>query len=187
MIIQNLIIYQFTSFYKILKEIEKELNFNITETVDYKTLKTVTSELDNYVIISKKVNSKIISPLIIEKFPIKILKVIEKINIEFLKKKFNDQSNIQVNNYKINLNSRQIISENKKLKLTEKEVNTIIYLSNAQNPVSPLELQKNVWSYQSDLETHTVETHIYRLRKKFLETFGDKRFILSFKNGYKIE
>ena len=68
MIIQNLIIYQFTSFYKILKEIEKELNFKITETLNYKTLKIATSELDNYVIISKKDNSKIISPLIIEKF-----------------------------------------------------------------------------------------------------------------------
>lgn len=187
MSIQNLIIYQFTSFYKILKEIEKELNLNIIEAVDNKSLKNATSEFDNYIIISKKNNSKVISQLIIEKFPIKILKVIEKINIEFLKKKFNDQSDIKVNNYKINLNSRQIILENKKLKLTEKEINTIMYLSNAQNPVSPLELQKNVWSYQSDLETHTVETHIYRLRKKFLETFGDKKFILSFKNGYKIE
>jgi len=187
MSIQNLIIYQFTSFYKILKEIEKELNLNIIEVEDNKSLKNVTSEFDNYIIISKKNNSKVISQLIIEKFPIKILKVIEKINIEFLKKKFNDQSDIKVNNYKINLNSRQIILENKKLKLTEKEINTIMYLSNAQNPVSPLELQKNVWSYQSDLETHTVETHIYRLRKKFLETFGDKKFILSFKNGYKIE
>jgi len=187
MSIQNLIIYQFTSFYKILKEIEKELNLNIIEVEDNKSLKNVTSEFDNYIIISKKNNSKVISQLIIEKFPIKILKVIEKINIEFLKKKFNDQSDIKVNNYKINLNSRQIISENKKLKLTEKEINTIMYLSNAQNPVSPLELQKNVWSYQSDLETHTVETHIYRLRKKFLETFGDEKFILSFKNGYKIE
>ena len=184
MSIQNLIIYQFTSFYKILKEIEKELNFNITEAVDYKTLKIAISEFDNYVIISKKNNSKIISQLLIEKFPIRIIKVIEKINIEFLKKKFNDQSDIQVNNYKINLNSRQIILENKKLKLTEKEVNTVIYLSNAQNPVSPIELQKNVWGYQSDLETHTVETHIYRLRKKVKSKFKDENFILNNKDGY---
>ena len=59
MIIQNLIIYQFTSFYKILKEIEKELNFNITEAVDYKTLKIAISEFDNYVIISKKIIQKL--------------------------------------------------------------------------------------------------------------------------------
>jgi len=187
MSIQNLIIYQFNSFYKILKEIEKELKLNIIEVVDYKALKIITSGHNNYIIISKKNNLKISGQLIIEKFPIKILKAIEKINIEFLKKNFNDQSHIQVNNYKIDLNSRQIILKNKKLKLTEKEVNTILYLLNSQNPVSPIELQKNVWGYQSDLETHTVETHIYRLRKKFLEFFDDNRFIVSIKNGYKIE
>ena len=187
MSIQNLIIYQFTPFYEIFKEIEKELNFNIIEALDSKTLKSKTITLDNYIIISKKNYSKIACQLIIDKFPINILKVIEKINIEFLKKKFNDQSHIKVKDYKIKLNSRQIIFENKKLKLTEKEVNTIIYLLNSQNPVSPIELQKNVWGYQSDLETHTVETHIYRLRKKFLNFFNDSKFIVSIKDGYKIK
>jgi len=187
MSIQNLIIYEFTSFYKIFKEIEKELNFNIIEAIDYKTLENVTDGLDNYIVVSKKNYSKITSQLIIDKFPLNIFKIIEKINIEFLKKKFNDQSHIKVKNYKINLNSRYIIFENKKLKLTEKEVNTIIYLLNSQNPVSPIELQKNVWGYHSDLETHTVETHIYRLRKKFLDFFSDSKFIVSIKNGYKIK
>ena len=50
-----------------------------------------------------------------------------------------------------------------------------------------MELQKNVWGYQSNLETHTVETHIYRLRKKFLDIFNDNSFILSINNGYKIK
>ena len=74
-----------------------------------------------------------------------------------------------------------------KLKLTEKEINTIIYLSKSIKPVSINELQKNVWSYQSDMETHAVETHIYRLRKKFLSTFNDEEFIVSKKNGYQIK
>ena len=74
-----------------------------------------------------------------------------------------------------------------KLKLTEKEINTIIYLSKASKPVSIEELQENVWSYQSDTETHTVETHIYRLRKKILNTFEDNEFIVSKKNGYQIK
>jgi len=187
MSIQNLIIYQFTPFYKIIKEIEEELNFNIIEVLDDQTLKKTIKGIENYIIISKKNYPNITNHLIIDKFPINILKVTEKINIEFLKKKFNDQSHIKVKNYKINLNSRQIIFENKKLKLTEKEVNTIIYLLNSQNPVSPMELQKNVWGYQSDLETHTVETHIYRLRKKILDFFGDNKFIMSIKNGYKIK
>jgi DNA-binding response OmpR family regulator len=74
-----------------------------------------------------------------------------------------------------------------KLKLTEKEISTIKYLSNSNEPVSIEELQKMVWSYQSDIETHTVETHIYRLRKKILNTFNDNEFIVSKKNGYQIK
>ena len=184
--IQNLIIYQFNSFYKIFKEIENEFNLNIIEAIDNKTLKSVTTVLDNYIIISKKNYSNIATQLIIEKFPISIFKIIERINIEFLKKNFNDQSQIKVKDYKIDINSRQIILENKKLKLTEKEVNTIIYLLNAQNPVSPMELQKKVWDYGDELETHTVETHIYRLRKKIKQKFSDENFIISTKNGYLI-
>ena len=79
------------------------------------------------------------------------------------------------------------MSEKKiRLKLTEKEINTIIFLSKSNKQVSVDELQKKVWSYQSDIETHTVETHIYRLRKKILNTFDDNEFIISKKNGYQI-
>ena len=77
--------------------------------------------------------------------------------------------------------------DNTKLKLTEKEINTISYLSKSSESVSINELQEKVWSYQSDIETHTVETHIYRLRKKILNTFNDKKFIISKKNGYHIK
>ena len=80
-----------------------------------------------------------------------------------------------------------MLTKNKKLKLTEKEINTITYLSKSEKPVSIDELQEKVWSYQSDIETHTVETHIYRLRKKILNTFNDKDFIISEKNGYQIK
>ena len=94
---------------------------------------------------------------------------------------------MKVNNYSINLNSREMLINDTKLKLTEKEINTIIYLSKSNKPVNIDELQANVWSYQSDIETHTVETHIYRLRKKILNTFNDKEFIISKKNGYQIK
>jgi DNA-binding response OmpR family regulator len=94
---------------------------------------------------------------------------------------------MKVNNYIINLNSREMMTSNTKLKLTEKEINTITYLSKSNKPVSIDELQEKVWSYQSDIETHTVETHIYRLRKKILITFQDNEFIISKKNGYQIK
>ena len=73
-----------------------------------------------------------------------------------------------------------------KLKLTEKEINSIVYLNKAANSVKVHELQSKVWSYQSELETHTVETHIYRLRKKILKVFNDEDFIKSNKDGYQI-
>ena len=111
----------------------------------------------------------------------------EKINIEFLKLKFSSQSEVKINDYTIDMNSREILMNNTKLKLTEKEIDTITYLSRSNKPVSIDELQKMVWSYQSDIETHTVETHIYRLRKKFFNTFNDNKFIISKKNGYQIK
>ena len=74
-----------------------------------------------------------------------------------------------------------------KLKLTEKEISSIIYLFKAAKPVSIEELQSEVWGYQPQLETHTVETHIYRLRKKIFKSFKDNTFILSKKNGYEIK
>ena len=79
-----------------------------------------------------------------------------------------------------------LINDNK-LKLTEKEINTITYLSKSNKPVGVDELQKKVWSYNYDIETHTVETHIYRLRKKILNKFNDNEFIISDKNGYQIK
>mgnify|MGYP000490767719 CR=1 FL=1 len=110
----------------------------------------------------------------------------KKINIELLKTQFNNQSEFKVKNYVIDLNSREIFAKNIKLKLTEKEINTIIFLSRSNEPVSIDVLQEKVWSYQSDIETHTVETHIYRLRKKILNSFRDNQFIISKKNGYQI-
>ena len=104
-----------------------------------------------------------------------------------MKNNFINQSNININNYSLNCNSRELSKNKKKIKLTEKEVNSIIYLYNINGSASITQLEKNVWKYQSDIETHTVETHIYRLRKKILNNFNDNKFILSTKNGYQIK
>ena len=183
---QNLIVYQFSPFFKIMKEIEKDINFNVIEILDDNVLKNKIQKMENFIIITKNNNLNFSNQIILEKFPIKINKIIEKLNIQFLKKKFIDQSKINICNYIIDLNSKEITFKNRKLKLTEKEVKTIIYLSNSTSSVTIDELQNNVWGYQSNLETHTVETHIYRLRKKFLNHFQDNNFIISGKNGYKI-
>jgi len=184
--IQNLIIYKFSSLYQILEEISSDLNFNITFVDNENSLNDKIKNFNHYLIASNKRYSNIDAQIVLDNLPINIFKLIEKINIEFLKQQFNNQSEFQINKYKIDLNSRELLLNSSKLKLTEKEINTIIYISKSNKPVSIDELQEKVWSYQSDIETHTVETHIYRLRKKILKTFNDNEFIISKKDGYHI-
>ncbi len=183
---QNLIIYDFNSLYNILEELNLNINFNILEASNEKLLNDYVNKLNNYLILTNKKHLKYDHQILIENLPLSIFKLVEKINIEFLKLQFNTQSQIKINEYIIDLNSRELIFKDKKLKLTEKEVNMIVYLSKNNKSVSINELEKNVWSYNSDMETHTVETHIYRLRKKIIKVFKDKNFITSQKNGYQI-
>ena len=183
---QNLIIYKFNSLYHILVELGLDLNFKITSVDSENGLKEKLKNQNNHLIISNNKYLDIGNQLVLDNAPINILKLIEKINIEFLKIQFNSQSKVTINKYIIDLNSREMLMNNTKLKLTEKEINTIIYLSKSNKPVAIDELQEKVWSYQSDTETHTVETHIYRLRKKILNIFDDNEFIISKKNGYQI-
>ena len=185
--IQNLIIFQFNSLFQILHELEQDINFKIIKVSNDKSLNNEIKYLKNYLIITKNSNSNFDNQYFLDQFPIKIFQLIEKLNIEILKQQFNDQSEIDIENYTINLNSREMLSEIKKLKLTEKEVNILLYLFKIKKPVNINELQTNVWGYQSNIETHTVETHIYRLRKKIFNTFGDKNFLISKKNGYQIK
>ena len=120
------------------------------------------------------------------KYPIDVYSLIEKINIQLIKYKYSFQSEIRVKNYSLDLNSRLISKDNKSLKLTEKEMEIILFLNSSETPQKINVLQNKVWSYSSDLETHTVETHIYRLRKKINNIFKDKNFIISTDNGYSI-
>ena len=122
----------------------------------------------------------------VENRPIRLNKLIEKINIAFLKLNFNQQSEKKIGKYSIDINSRELKFNKSSLKLTEKECDLIIYLFEAKKPISIKNLQLSVWGHQSKLETHTVETHIYRLRKKMNEVFGDENFIINNDNGYSI-
>ena len=182
----SLVIYKLDILYEILSELEKDLSFKIIRINNEKFLEQEIKKLNNYIIITKKKIYNISHQFIFDQYPIKISKLVEKINVKIMKKNFEEQSQITINRYTIDLNARELNYNSAKLKLTEKEINTIIYLSKSKNSVSIEDLEKNVWKYQSDIETHTVETHIYRLRKKILKTFKDENFILSKKNGYQI-
>ena len=191
---QSIIIYDFEILFIILKEIKENLRFEIF----YFKKNDEISKLDNsaygnYLIVVKSLSNLINKDIekkklyLIENLPIKIDQFIEKINIQLLKQKYNYQLEIRINKYKLNLNSREISLNKKLIKLTEREIDIILFLNENKKPINIDILQKEVWGYSSELETHTVETHIYRLRKKLKDKFNDEEFILSLKKGYQIK
>jgi len=178
-----LFIYNSPYLFKILNEIKKNLNFEIQH-IDEKDYKKINfDKLKNYSIISININNNIKNCLTLSNLPQKITKLTEKININFIRNQFINQAELKIGKYTLDLNSRKICFGIKCLPLTEKETNLIMFI-NLKKIVNLKDLQKEVWGYSSDLETHTVETHIYRLRKKMDETFKDVSFIGHDKKGY---
>ena len=186
MISKNLIIYEYQTLFDILNEISEILDFSVLKSNEKDLSLLKLDELGNFIIIAKENNKKLHNCLVLKELPIKIEKLLEIININFLKKNFISQSSFKVGKYNLDLNSREISWKNKILNLTEREANLIIFINQNKN-VSIDELQKDVWGYVSELETHTVETHIYRLRKKIKKEFNDENFITSLKDGYFIK
>ena len=178
---KTLIIYNSPILFEIFEEIKENLNFDITIFNEKKMDQSYLNNLENYLIISKNENNikncKVIST------PSKIDKILEQINIWFLGNKFSSQSKIKIGDYFLNLNSRQISNSDKILNLTEKETELILFIQ-TNKFVTLKDLEKKVWKHSSELETHTVETHVYRLRKKCLENFKDNKFIKHDKKGY---
>ena len=201
--IHNIIIFEFDSLYKILSEIKNNLPFKINnlkklESKDSNFIEyslVITNYINkNFLLKERKIDKNKILFLTKEKknnqhivYPIQIKNLIEKINIKLIKQKYNNQSYLKVSNYILNLNSRIISKNNNSLKLTEKEINIILFLNDHKNPQKVSILQNQVWGYLSELETHTVETHIYRLRKKINDHFNDSNFIISTDDGYLIK
>jgi transposase-like protein len=181
MIKQNLIIYSNPILYDILKELEKEINYNVEQI--FRDSELDNKELSKYLILSSKQGNKFLNEITLD-FPLKISKLIEKVNIQFLKIKTKEKSSVPLGKYEIDLNSRMLNLNSNSISLTEKEINLLIFLSKSKDPVSINKLQEEVWSYTNDVETHTVETHIHRLRKKILNEFKRDDFILSDKRGY---
>ena len=120
------------------------------------------------------------------KMPFRILDFKKKIISLISKNEFKKNSLIHLNDYIIDKNERKIKKDNLELKLSEKEVNFLISFSKNKEPISRNFVLKNVWKYSEETETHTVETHIHRLRKKILDKFNDKNFIKNNNKGYYI-
>ena len=181
---ENLVIYDFKILYEILREINNYINFKLISVDKVSDLNL--KDQNDYLLVSNKKIKNVENQITLNNFPIDIIKLIESINVKFLKKKYSQQSDIDIGDYKLNLNSRKIFNGTKSLNLTEREANIVIYLNNSKKPVNISKLQTEVWGHNSKLETHTVETHIYRLRKKINDIFEDNNFIKSSKSGYVI-
>ena len=188
---QNVFIINYNSLYEILDEIKEILSFKIIKFKNEEDFKN-NNDLDtvNCLIISKT-NPKLLTNDITDRnlldftdLPLSLKKILEIINIKLIKLKFRQQSKVMIKGYELNLNSKFFSKDNLNLKLTEKEIEIILYLNDTKIKHNVADLQKNIWHYSSNIETHTVETHIYRLRKKISDLFKDESFIISKKNGY---
>ena len=189
MIKQNVDIVNFNSLYEVLEEVKENLSFNITKYENKKDFINQKNNLQESLIITKSNKNDLSEKnlLVFNDLPLSLAKLIELININLIKLKFNYQSNIKIQDFELDLNSKFFSKDNINLKLTEKEIEIILYLNANKKKQNVQDLQKNIWGYSSNLETHTVETHIYRLRKKINDKFNIKNFIMSDVEGYSIE
>ena len=181
------------NLYNILEEIKDYLNFNIElidlskfsrndfQNNDFQSSLFLVFEKDKFKA-DKVLDLKNI--IYLQDSPISLSKLVEKINIFSLKFNFQSQSKIKVNDYVVDTNERKIIKNNNELKLTEREIEIILFLNKKETPQNVDSLQTQIWKQKKELETHTVETHIYRLRKKINEKFNDNNFIKSNEVGY---
>ena len=193
---QTVHIIDFEILYNIFDEIKDYLEFQIFHYKNEENfLNTNNLNLNDSLILVKSIkkvflnNDRIDRKKIfsISKYPITIDKLVELLNVNLIKQKYNYQSNIDIKDYVLDLNSRTITKDKESLKLTQKEIDIILFLNDYKQPQKVNILQNKVWGYSLELETHTVETHIYRLRKKINDKFKDNNFILSNDDGYFIK
>jgi len=182
---KKLIIFRYKELFNILEEIKENFEFKLEFYEKDKELEKLEHDnLSDYLVLTKKKLSNVKKQITIDKFPIKIKELFQTLNINFLKSKFTEQSRIDLGRYYLDLNSRILNQNDTELELTEKESSILIFLKQSKDPVKINQLQEKVWGYNSQLETHTVETHVYRLRKKISDKFSDNEFIISDKKGY---
>ena len=196
MVNQKLYIINLSNFYDILSELKEHINFDLLKfdnkdiffdkyhnksiSIENSILIVSETEYDFFV---KNINE---DQIIKFKPPINILTFMESINVRFIQKKYQDQSNVNIKDFFLDINSRVLKKDELSLKLTEREAEMLLFLKNSRKPVNVETLEKEIWQHSYDLETHTVETHIYRLRKKIKAEFGNDDLIKSNKNGYTI-
>ena len=191
---QNVIIINYNSLYEIFDDLKENLPFKIIKFKNEDDFFKDNSldKRKSLIILNKK--TKLLfnhglhesNILYLNDLPLSFEKLLEKININLIKLRYSLQSKINIKDFQLDINSKYLSKFGITLKLTEKEIEIILYLNKKKINCDIADLQKNIWGYSANIETHTVETHIYRLRKKIDKVFKDKKFIVSQKNGYLI-
>ena len=190
-------IIEFSKLFDILYEVNHLFEFEMFNYKNYKDFieKFQPNITQNSVIIFKKDNTTLLQKkdlikneiLVFDTLPLSLEKILDQINITLIKQKYYSQSKCVINSYNLDLNSKIFSDKNHRLKLTEKETEIILLLNKDKKAKKVITLQNEIWGYSSELDTHTVETHIYRLRKKIKDTFNDNNFIINSKDGYIIK
>ena len=194
MVNQKLYIINLSNFYDIINELKEHIDYELlkfdNKEIFFSKYKSESISTENSILVvhEKEYNFfvKNINEDQIIKFkpPVNIFTFIENLNVKFIQKKYQDQSNVNVKDFFLDINSRELKKGKSSLKLTERETDMILFLNKSKKPVNVETLEKEIWQHSLELETHTVETHIYRLRKKIKAKFGNDDLIKSNKNGY---
>lgn len=167
-------------------EKHKNLNFDAI-IVDHEMFDKIPENLLSLpkILINKKKNTTNKAEITF-KLPLNILKFNKDV-IELCKKnEFKKNSLIKIKDYILDKNQRTLKKGEKVLKITEKEINFICTLKTSEFPLSKKYILEKIWLYSSETETHTIETHIYRLRQKIKNQFNDENFIKHTKEGYSL-
>ncbi len=151
----------------------------------HRKIANIINDIENVVVLHQNNNIKLFE----EKEKIKLPTTFEQINKIILnnlkKSEFKNNSSVKIQNYTLDKNLRKLVKNGIFLELTEKEIELIELLNN-KSFIKKKEILTSIWRYSSDADTHTVETHIYRLRKKIKNKFNDENLIKSNKEGYTI-
>ncbi len=116
--------------------------------------------------------------------PTSVKEINKIVETSVVKKQFLINSSIKIKGYSLDKNEKKLVKNNISVILTEKEIQLLELFLYNKTPISKNKILSMVWNYSSDADTHTVETHIYRLRKKIHRKFSDDHFILNNKEGY---
>ena len=193
MISQSIKIIDFKILHLILDEIKLFLPFTISyheKNFELKKNKNLLKENsvivvnNNFELNNLKIDKRKV--FVVKDSPVSINELINDLNVMLIKQRYDYQAKIVIKDYILDINSRSISKKNEKLQLTEREIDIILFLKEKKIPQKVNQLQEVVWRYSPNLETHTVETHIYRLRKKMKQTFKDQHFIKTDQEGYSV-